>query len=40
VMGDNRERSRDSRFFGAIAEDSVVGRAVAVVYPFSRAGSL
>ncbi len=36
VLGDNRPASRDSRFFGAISEDSVVGRVVMRIYPFSQ----
>lgn len=37
VMGDNRTDSEDSRFFGPIAKSSIVGRAVAVVWPPSQA---
>jgi signal peptidase I len=33
VMGDNRHNSRDSHFFGAIPESSVVGRAIGKVWP-------
>ena len=33
VMGDNRGDSRDSRFIGPIAESSVIGRAIAKVWP-------
>lgn len=33
VMGDNRDRSKDSRVFGAVPEDVIVGRALAVVWP-------
>lgn len=33
VLGDNRGSSRDSRFFGPIEEDSVVGRAFLKVWP-------
>lgn len=40
VMGDNRTRSRDSRFIGAIDEDLVVGRAFARIWPLSRIGFL
>lgn len=40
VMGDNRGGSSDSRFFGPIPESSVVGRAVARVWPFDRFGFL
>jgi signal peptidase I len=32
-MGDNREDSDDSRFFGPIKKSSVVGRAVVRVWP-------
>ncbi len=33
MMGDNRPRSRDSRFFGPIHEDLVVGKAFLKVWP-------
>lgn len=36
VMGDNRNRSQDSRSFGAIEEGAVVGRAFVVLWPISR----
>jgi signal peptidase I len=32
-MGDNRGDSRDSRAFGAVALDDVVGRAFLLVWP-------
>src|SRR5262249_15171810 len=34
VMGDNRLDSQDSRCFGAIARQSIVGKAEMVVFPF------
>ncbi|UDY36385.1 signal peptidase I [Dermatobacter hominis] len=40
VMGDNRGDSQDSRVFGPIAEDTIVGRAFMVMWPPSRMGSL
>lgn len=36
VLGDNRPESFDSRSFGTISEKLVLGRAFAVVWPFSR----
>ena len=33
VMGDNRPNSKDSRYFGAIDEDLIVGRAFVRVWP-------
>lgn len=35
VMGDNRAQSFDSRNFGSVPENLVVGRAFAVVWPFA-----
>lgn len=35
VMGDNRSGSTDSRFFGPVAIDSIVGRAFVQVWPVS-----
>jgi signal peptidase I len=40
VMGDNRDDSRDSRFFGAISDDTVVGRAFVRVWPLGDLGLL
>lgn len=40
VMGDNRAASQDSRFFGPIPIDEVVGRAVVIIWPPSRWGGL
>ena len=40
VMGDNRSNSADSRVFGPIGQDSVVGRAVFRVWPFTDASFL
>lgn len=40
VMGDNRTNSEDSRFFGPIDQDTVVGRAFMIMWPPSRIGAL
>jgi signal peptidase I len=40
VMGDNRDDSQDSRFFGPIDEDLIVGRAFVVVWPLTHLGWL
>jgi signal peptidase I len=40
VMGDNRPNSRDSRFFGAIPESLIVGRAFVRVWPVTAFGLL
>ena len=39
VLGDNRADSRDSRDFGAIREDALIGRVDARIWPPSRWGS-
>jgi signal peptidase I len=36
VMGDNRSRSRDSRWFGFIPEDDIVGRVFLRIWPPTR----
>ena len=40
VMGDNRERSQDSRVFGPIARDLIVGRGWVRYFPINRIGVL
>ncbi len=40
VMGDNRLSSQDSRFFGPIPENEIVGRAFARFWPPTRLGGL
>lgn len=40
VMGDNRPNSRDSRYFGPIDEDDIVGRAFVRIWPLDRLGFL
>ncbi|MGH8998648.1 MAG: signal peptidase I [Acidimicrobiia bacterium] len=40
VMGDNRNHSSDSRAFGTIDEDTVVGRAILRIWPVPRLGFL
>lgn len=37
VLGDNRNDSHDSHRWGSVPVDRVIGRADAVIYPFSRA---
>lgn len=40
VMGDNRMVSNDSRIFGAIERDEIIGRAMIRIWPISRLGNL
>ena len=40
VMGDNRGRSFDSRYWGAVRRDQIVGRAVFRIWPLGDSGSL
>ena len=35
LMGDNREKSSDSRSFGPVRRELIIGKAAAVYYPFS-----
>ncbi|HPQ92988.1 MAG TPA: signal peptidase I [Caldisericia bacterium] len=36
VLGDNRDSSKDSRFFGAISDDSIIGEAFIIFWPANR----
>jgi signal peptidase I len=40
VMGDNRNQSSDSRVFGPVEVDAVVGRALVRIWPVDRLGQL
>lgn len=40
VLGDNRANSEDSRAFGPVSDDRLIGRAVAGVWPPSMLGAL
>ena len=40
MLGDNRANSTDSRSFGPIHEDTIVGRAFLKVWPLSDLGFL
>lgn len=40
VMGDNRVVSKDSRFFGAVNRNAIIGHALFVIWPFNEIHSL
>ncbi len=40
VMGDNRQNSQDSRYFGTVPESTIIGRAFVRMFPFKRFASL
>ena len=40
VMGDNRENSSDSRYFGSVDSDSIFGKAFVTYWPINRIGLL
>lgn len=40
VMGDNRAQSYDSRFWGTVERESVIGRALVRVWPLARLGGI
>ena len=39
VMGDNREKSKDSRLIGCIKEENIEGIAKLTIFPFNRIGN-
>jgi signal peptidase I len=40
VLGDNRNNSLDSRFWGFVPRNNIIGKATQRFYPFDRAGSI
>lgn len=40
LMGDNREDSRDSRFFGPVSSNQIIGKAIYRVAPIDRFGEI
>ncbi|MEX2442244.1 MAG: signal peptidase I [Alkalispirochaeta sp.] len=39
-VGDNRDNSRDGRYFGPVRKHDVLGRAMMIYWPFDRAGAI
>ena len=39
VLGDNRENSMDSRFFGSFSKKEILGKTNLVIFPFNRWGN-
>lgn len=39
-MGDNRDNSRDARYFGAVSKEKVLGRAMFIYWPLNRFGAI
>lgn len=40
VLGDNREDSTDSRIFGCVSKENILGKTNFVVFPFSKWGNV
>ena len=40
ILGDNRLISKDSRYFGTITEDEIIGKIVFRFWPFSKIGTV
>lgn len=40
VLGDNREISKDSRRFGLVSEDEIIGKAIVRFWPLNRIGTI
>jgi len=39
-LGDNRDNSKDARYFGPVLLDKVLGRAMFIYWPLGRAGAI
>jgi len=39
-MGDNREDSLDSRYFGPVKKDNIVGNTNFIIFPFNHFGKV
>lgn len=40
VMGDNRENSADSRQWGTVPKENIIGKSILIYYPFENLGTL
>ena len=40
ILGDNRPISKDSRYFGPVKEDEIIGKVIFRLWPFNKFGTI